>query len=106
MKKRVVNEFLGEFPKESTRTPVEWALRIIERYGQTDGAHHKAWVLDQVARVLLGAPVEVFEARWTAHEPEERFTVGTCPAYEAWVDEMRDGEDGPETYDYDAGIAP
>ncbi|MDP3768087.1 MAG: hypothetical protein Q8S13_08735 [Dehalococcoidia bacterium] len=99
-------KYLGEFPKDVQRTQTEWALLVIERYGQIDGDHHKAWVLDQVARVLLGAPVTVVEARWTDHEPEERFTVETCEAYERWVVEMGEGEDGPETYDWDVGIAP
>jgi hypothetical protein len=26
--------------------------------------------------------------------------------YDAWIAEYRDGEDGPETYSWDAGIAP
>ena len=30
------------------------AVKVIEEYGQTDGAHHKDWVLDQVVRRLLG----------------------------------------------------
>ena len=98
--------YLGEFPKEVSRTPSEWALLIIERCGQIDGEHHKAWVLDQVARVLLGAPVTVTEARWTDHAPEERFTVGTCEAYESWVCAMKAGKDGPDTYGYDDGGAP
>lgn len=30
------------------------AMKIIEQYGWIDGDHHKKWVLDQVARILLG----------------------------------------------------
>ncbi len=103
--------YLGEFPitpecKTYKDIPDNWALRWIEQYGGIDGAHHKQWVLDQVARILLGAPVTAVEARWEDHPPELRATVGTCPEYEAWVISMREGEDGPETYDYDEGIAP
>lgn len=29
-------------------------LYLLSKHGQTDGAHHKAWVIDQVARTLLG----------------------------------------------------
>jgi len=58
------------------------ALEFIERYGGIDGAHHKCWVIDQVARTLL----------------EE--------SYPQWVIEMKDGEDGPNTYDWDEGIPP
>ena len=62
--------------------PIVAAMDIIERYGQIDGDHHKAWVIDQIARCLLGAD------------------------YEAWVTEMRAGEEGPDTYGYEEGIAP
>jgi hypothetical protein len=30
------------------------AVCLAIRYGQIDGAHHKAWVIDQMVRVLLG----------------------------------------------------
>ncbi len=29
-------------------------LDLLSSYGQTQGAHHKAWVIDQIARTLLG----------------------------------------------------
>ncbi len=31
------------------------ALELLRQSGGVDGAHHKAWVLDQLARVLAGA---------------------------------------------------
>ncbi len=58
------------------------ALKLIERYGGIDGDHHKTWVIDQVARIL------------------------TDVAYEEWVKDMCDGEDGPESYTWEPGIAP
>lgn len=58
------------------------ALELIVQYGGIDGDHHKAWVLDQVTRVLAGAE------------------------YGALVKEAKAGEDGPETYGWDEGIAP
>jgi hypothetical protein len=58
------------------------ALNIIERYGQIDGSHHKTWVIDQVARILLGDD------------------------YPSWVIDMKAGSDGPDSYGYDEGIAP
>lgn len=61
---------------------MEEALDIAMRYGQTDGAHHKAWVIDQMVRALLG----------------ER--------YGAWVAYAKGGRDGPDTYPWDEGIAP
>lgn len=58
------------------------ALKIAHDYGQDDGDHHKAWVIDQVVRALTG------------------------DGYETWIRDYRAGEDGPETYEWDEGIAP
>ena len=61
---------------------VEKSLEIIRNWGGIDGSHHKDWVLDQVVRTLTGE------------------------GYEEWVKETKRGEDGPDTYGYDEGIAP
>lgn len=61
---------------------IDEALLLIFKYGGIGGAHHKQWVLDQVVRALTG------------------------DGYAAWVAEARAGEDGPDTYDLDEGIAP
>ena len=58
------------------------ALDVANRYGGIDGGHHKMWVIDQMVRLLAG------------------------PDYEKWVAEHNDGEDGPDTYEWDCGIAP
>ncbi len=58
------------------------ALDIAEQYGQTDGAHHKAWVIDQMVLALTGND------------------------YADWVAAYRYGEDGRETYSWDEGVAP
>lgn len=60
------------------------ALELILRYGGIDGDHHKQWVLDQVVRTLC---VDV-------------------STYNQWVRDYCDGEDGPETYSWNTGIAP
>jgi len=67
---------------ETDAERIQLALELIGAYGQTDGGHHKAWVIDQTARLLTG------------------------DGYEAWVAEWCDGEDGPDTYTWDEGIAP
>ena len=56
------------------------ALEIAE-YGALDGSHHKMWVVDQMVRVL-------------------------ADDYGEWVRQFEDGDDGPNTYDWDVGIAP
>lgn len=60
------------------------ALQFIMDWGGIDGAHHKQWTLDQVVRIL------------TINED----------GYQAWRREQANGEDGPNTYSWDEGIAP
>jgi hypothetical protein len=114
-----MNNYLGEFPLEDARnpyleyTPADWALLFIQRYGGFVAAYHKAWVIDQVARILKGTPVEVVEARWGVSdnhpkgETNIRFWTGEpTQQYHDWVAECRNGDEGPESYDYDEGTAP
>lgn len=58
------------------------ALDTIFRYGQIDGDHHKAWVIDQVVRKLLG------------------------PNYDTFVYEYEHDVDTGEEYGWFEGIAP
>jgi hypothetical protein len=64
------------------KTRVDSALEIISRFGGIDGDHHRAWVIDQAVRALTG------------------------DGYAEWVRMMNDGENGPNTYEWDQGIAP
>ncbi|AGR48058.1 hypothetical protein PHIM7_332 [Sinorhizobium phage phiM7] len=101
---------LDETPFEQF-TPADWAMYFIQRYGQFDGPHHKAWVLDQVARILKGTPVIISQARWTDHDPEWRIYTATDPSdeYKVWRRLMLGDwdEDTQEfEYGYDEGIAP
>lgn len=105
--------YLGQFPVDldSTEfkgfTPSDWALRFIQDYGGIDGEHHKDWVLDQVARVLNGTPVLVEEAKWSNGETHLRYMTGNpSKQYHDWVAMVKSGEDGPDTYSYEEGIAP
>ena len=58
------------------------ALEMAHRFGGIDGDHHKAWVIDQMVRALTG------------------------DGYDEFVRDAKVGDDGPETYDWDCGIAP
>ena len=106
--------YLGEFPVDIAQskfkdyTPADWAMYYIERYGQIDGEHHKAWVLDQVARILKGTPINVVEARWTTIDPEFRITTGEpSQEYLDWVAAYKEtDEDGEDQYGYDEGSPP
>lgn len=70
-------------PLEDSRGPdVEKAIDLAVRFGGIDGDHHKAWVIDQMVRALTGG------------------------RYEQVVADACDGEDGPNSYYWDEGIAP
>ena len=72
-------------PKNIPKGKVKEILMFIAQWGAVDGAHHKQWVLDQVVKIALG------------HD-EKRYTE--------WVMMHNRGEDGPNTYSWDEGIAP
>ena len=61
---------------------IQKAINLAVRYGGIDGDHHKAWVIDQMVRVLAGADYPVI------------------------VREACTGEDGPNTYAWDEGTPP
>jgi hypothetical protein len=108
--------FLGETPVDPATlagyadfSRAEWAMLFIRKYGQIDGAHHKSWVLDQVARILRGTPVLMTVARWDNGQAEYRFETGEPSAeYLAWRDAMLGAhlEDGRREYGYEEGCAP
>lgn len=93
--------------KYTMYTPQDWAMLWIERYSGIDGSHHKDWLIDQIARILKGTKVVISIAKWANGKEEYRFTLDNATSeYHKWVEEMRDGEDGKNTYSYDVGIAP
>jgi hypothetical protein len=58
------------------------AVSIAVRYGGIDGSHHKDWVIDQIIRTLSG-------------KDYDDIIAAACA-----------GEDGPDTYEWNTGIAP
>lgn len=67
---------------ESMEDRVVLAVGVLVETGQCDGDHHKMWTIDQALRILLG------------------------DKYEQAITDYCAGEDGPETYSWDVGIAP
>lgn|GEM_PF-765130 len=65
-----------------SRAQIRKALKVAVQYGGIDGDHHKAWVIDQMVRALTGKD------------------------YKKFVVAAKAGQDGPDTYDWDEGIAP
>jgi hypothetical protein len=110
-----MSKYLGEKRVDIKKSPyanytrADWALEFIAAYGQIDGAHHKQWVLDQVARILNGTPVILTLASWADGKQEYRSNLGKpSPEYLAWAKERlgKIDEDGEPEYRYDEGIAP
>lgn len=58
------------------------AIEMAVQHGGHDGDHHKTWCIDQMVRILAGDD------------------------YLRVVAEACEGEDGPNTYDWDEGIPP
>ncbi|MEF5569604.1 hypothetical protein U9012_19170 [Escherichia coli] len=67
---------------EELAAAIQEALALAARFGGRDTAHHKAWVIDQMCRALAGA------------------------GYAAYVADVCAGENDPDTYTWDEGIAP
>lgn len=108
-----MSNYIGETPVTISEseykdyTPSDWALLWIEMYSGIDGSHHKQWLVDQTSRILKGTTVELSIAKWDDGTVDERFTLGEpTKAYHDWVKQYEDGEDGPDTYSYDCGVAP
>ena len=85
---------------------IDAALAIAVRYGGVDGDHHKAWVIDQMVRELTNCPRIMghgVDVNGVAYEYPD---LGESDEYKALVAGAKDGEDGPETYEWNEGIAP
>lgn len=84
-------------PEKEALANIDGALAVAARYSGIDGAHHKAWVIDQMVRALTGCPYSL-----SVHVG----SYGTCPEYLDYVARYCTGDDGPETYFYDPGTPP
>ena len=85
----------------------DFAMYFVESYGQIDGEHHKTWVLDQVARILMRTEVIIKLAKWEDGTQEYRLETGEpSDTYVEWVELMKDEVNGEYQYSYDEGIAP
>lgn len=71
-----------EIPDLTDEQRIVKAVAVAMEYGQFDGDHHKQWALNQVVRILAGNE------------------------YNSVIAAFENGEDGPQTYEWDTGIAP
>lgn len=82
------------------------AADLAKNYGQVDGSHHKMWVIDQMVRALLDCPTVEKTKPDCFGVPMTYEVTGTNAEYLEFVKEATEGEDGPDTYSWDIGIAP
>lgn len=82
---------------------IDEALNLLKRTGVAVGeAHHLEWTIDQMVRCLTGCP----EIQKTSRDGETYTTLGESLEYQDFVKEMKDVEDGPDTYTWSTGIIP
>lgn len=83
--------------KKEAERRIKLALTLLVRYKGIDGHHHQEYATDQVVRALTGCPMD---------DMDDYETQGKSDEYLKLVADAKDGEDGPETYDWDEGVPP
>jgi hypothetical protein len=74
--------------------------------GQNDGGHHKAWAIDQMVRALTGCPQVTLTAVDAQGQTYTYPGQGESEQYRRFIAAYKAGEDGPDTYSWEEGIAP
>jgi len=94
------SKYLGEVEINHNMTKEELAIDFLSKFSHIDGSHHKAWLLDQLARILMGTPVNATKASWVSGHSELRLSTGEpSKEYLDWI--------GNSIHDEDViGIAP
>jgi len=87
-------------------TRIKNALEFAVKYGGIDGDHHKAWVIDQMVRALTGCPMVTVNDVDCNGVPYSYEDQGESGEYLLLVADAMDGDEGPNTYDWDTGTAP
>ncbi len=85
---------------------IKKALEFAMRFGGIDGDDHKAWVIDQMVRALTGCPMIEGTAKDYRDRPYSYTAQGESEEYKKLVTEACEGEDGPNTYDWNTGTIP
>lgn len=95
--------------KKEAERRIKLALTLLVRYKGIDGHHHQEYATDQVVRALTGCPmitVHRKKGERGATCDYDYETQGKSDEYLKLVADAKDGEDGPETYDWDEGVPP
>ena len=81
------------------------ALVFARTYGSIDGAEHKQWIIDQMVRALLDCPITDMPYVLKDRVYYRQIQVASA-AYDAWVADHNSGEEGPNNYAWEEGLAP
>jgi hypothetical protein len=85
---------------------IKEALDVLVRYGQTDGDHHKTWIIDQTVRCLTGCPKQKRAKMGQTGIMWEWEELGESEEYKHLITEACAGDGGRYRYFWDTGIAP
>jgi hypothetical protein len=103
-----IGKFLGEKTIDVKDTPFksfkrkDWVMWFVSHYGSIDGAHHKQWVLDQIAQICLGVKIIIKLAEWENGHSEYRIELDEPnKAYTNWARCYN-----KECGGWDQGVAP
>lgn len=90
-----------ETPRFKDYTTNDWILYFIDSF-YCDGDHHSKWLIDQIARIANGCPINVKIARWDDGLWEYRVSIDdTTEAYDKWLKSMKE-----DIEDYEDKMCP
>ena len=92
--------------KMTRKDRVQAAINMAVSYGGIDGGHHKAWVIDQMVRLLTDCEYETVEAEDYKGNKYTYDKLNEGKKYKKLVADACNGEDGPDTYEWDIGCPP
>jgi hypothetical protein len=102
----IVGDIIEEMEVKPLEKRIEHALNIAIQFGGIDGSHHKDWVIDQMVRALTGCTMVEAQGIDSAGEPYTYKKQGESEEYKQLIADATAGEDGPDTYEWNKGIAP
>jgi hypothetical protein len=91
---------------DSKKQRIQEAIDLALSYGQIDGDHHKAWVIDQMVRALTGCPIVKKKAINFRDEEYEYECQGESDEYLQLIKIYCHDDEDPEAYSWDEGCPP
>jgi len=91
---------------EVSMTDVERIKKALDIAEVCGNASHNQWIIDQMVRALTDCPIVTKKGIDYQGNEYTYKAIGKSDVYLSWVKDYQAGEDGPETYEWDVGIAP